>query len=128
LTAIPWTSIASGGSGVNIPITPQSSGRVRILATLQIENNSAPATDMTITAIAQVGATEVLNPFAGTTIPAGTSATQATIPFLFDTDPSLTPVGVTTQIQIQVAASVAGGSYGTNACFVDITELPPVSG
>lgn len=59
---IPWGLIYSGASpGVNIPITPRATGRIRVSSVIAIKNNSDATQRVTI--VVRIGAIELAFPF-----------------------------------------------------------------
>lgn len=107
---IPWNSVDAGlpPTTADVPITPVSTGVVLISGDTTINNPTGAPIDVTVTVhVAGSAGAE----FSRTTLAAGATAA---IPFLAESIPANTPVGVTTQIQVFVdgegALLVADGS------------------
>jgi hypothetical protein len=98
--AIPWAIIESGAApGVNVPITPRSTGIVRIHSVVTVKNSSNAPVQATVAAV--VNGTPLPVPgFESVTIPASGSMA---IPILTETPPL--PIGVLANIEIAVVAS-----------------------
>src|SRR5512147_2902491 len=122
-TQIPWTVIASGApAGVDIPITPKSSGRIRLVGQVVVDNISEG--NATVSVQAQVDGVTISTPSSQTEF--STDITIDTVPFVLD----LTlPVGVLANIQLLVTASGNDELELTAACStLDISEIPAPTG
>ena len=125
--AIIWEAVDVGTPAVaTIQITPLSTGRIRVTGMVSVSNPSQA--DLPITIQLQVG-------FALQTTPVATStltsvASKNDMPFLFETTPALTPVGVTIQLQIVVTVGVGlqTATILAHSATVDLEELPLSTG
>ena len=96
---VPWNGIDVGASpSVNIPITPKSTGIVTISGIITISNSSESSFDIEIDV--QVEGS-VLPNASFFLVPLAAGETIG-IPFLAETTPTDTPVGVTKHVQISV--------------------------
>lgn len=123
-TPIPWTSIESTfpTGGVDVPITPRTTGLVlltgMVTATVSPENSEA-----NLLVQIKVGTALLTVPFALEDIPAGTAAPQTiTIPIVFS-GPIPLPIGVTTNIQIQVSQTVGSDAASVVDATLSLQEV-----
>jgi hypothetical protein len=122
--AIPWAIIESGAApGINVPITPKSTGIVRIHSVVTIKNSSNAPVQAAV--VAAVGGTPLPVPLSeSVTIPA---AGSVSLPILTET-PAL-PIGVLANISIGVVASANGAlSVVTGSSSLEVQEVQAATG
>jgi hypothetical protein len=123
---IPWSTIDVGAPGVEVPITPQSTGIIRITAMVGVENvtDDVVATPVTV----QLDGLGPVAVFASATVLPDESAE---IPFTIDLwGAHALPVGVTTNISLLVKFVGAAETVqlDLNRSSIDIQELPAATG
>jgi hypothetical protein len=122
--AIDWALLESGTSpNVNVPITPRSSGIVRISGVVTVSNSDAAA--HTVQIIIGVNGAVVPAP-AGETVTVPANGVVA-VPFLTETIPL--PIGTTATVEILAVASSNGHlSAVLDSSTLDIQEVTPATG
>lgn len=122
-TQIPWAFIESGAApGVHVPITPQVTGRVRIVGVFAIVSVDEASVNIHFTV--QIDDVTHATPVVSATVPA---SGLATVPFLVDIP--VLPVGTTSNISILATASDSPGlSLAELSSTLDIQELPAATG
>lgn len=130
-TTITWTRVESTGlsSTGNVPITPEVTGRVRITATVEVQNQSElSAQDAAIHLL--VNGTPVAS-FANT-IPAslgGGNTGLEVISFTFDlVPPAALAVGATANISLVALSSTDDVALSVVAATIDIQERQVATG
>ncbi len=139
---VAWTYIESEGSAAqpgstfDVPITPRSTGVIRVIGTVQIENGTEENINASVQV--QVNGSSIVPPVASSTVDAqfGEGLTDGieTLSFVLDliaTDPVLVAgvplsVGVLANIELLVTATADGLVLGT--ATLDIQELPAATG
>lgn len=125
-TDVPWSVIESGAlAGVIVPITPRSSGVVRISGVIVVKSSSESAESVSLQIL---GNGDILLgvPFLETQsiIANGFAA----IPFASEAYPL--PVGVVVNIKIRLTASTGGGvlQLRPDSSTIDLQEVPVATG
>jgi hypothetical protein len=124
---VPWDVIESGAPpGADVPIVPQATGRVRLIASLTIGNTGEGSETAVVRA--QTNGMLIDFPQSGMTIPGGG---VGTIPYVLDIGPGSVShpiplaVGSPTDIELFVTATSDGVlSLAPNSSTLDIQELP----
>lgn len=122
--AIEWALLESGTSpNADVPITPRSSGIIRISGVLTVSNSDAAA--HTVQVLVVVNGVAVPAPGAETvTVPA---TGVVAVPFLTETIPL--PLGMAATIEILAVASADGYlSAVLDSSTLDIQEVAPATG
>jgi len=125
-TAIPWATIDSGAApGIDVPITPQSTGIIRIHSVVSIKNASmAPVSALLIVVVN--GTTLTVPLFELVVIPADGAGV---LPVLTETTPILTPIGVQAMIEIVVFASTDSAlSFTALSSSLEVQEVQAATG
>ena len=123
---IPWNAIDAGGTtpGPDVPITPLSTGVLLISGVVTAFNSSGAP--LTVTVAIQVNGVSIPVPSdMSSLVEAGSSVA---IPFMGETDPSDTPVGQTSNIQIFVTSDPDVGSLLTDSSALSIQEVSVATG
>ena len=120
---LPWSTIASGAvAGPDVPITPMVTGRLRILAVVNVVNEDI-ANVAVVRLQAQVNSVSV-GPFVEFAVP---TAGTLTVPLQLETT---VPISATSNVEI-LATSVIGGSPSivNNAkATITIQEISNITG
>jgi len=104
---LPWPNVAVGSPGVNIPITPLSTGVVRISGTIVTRNDTTdPETQSGLQVLVQVDGASQTFPFFEA--PSTEIASGQAIPFLAEV--SGLAIGVQSNISILLIAQDANGA------------------
>lgn len=109
-TPVPWEIITSGApGGVNVPITPISTGIVRIFGVISLKNTSNdPASDGRVQILISVNGTFGFPSLELNSVGSGGVSNSEAVPFLIETTVIQTPIGVLANIQISVLADADG--------------------
>ena len=128
---IPWGPIESVGTvppgTTDVPITPRVTGVVRVICTILVQNLD---TTQNVEAVLLLGATFVAA-FPNTILGPGEGPDEfETITFIFDFNPTTTPlpVGVVSQLSVKLLADVNDISLQLNEAVIDIQELQAATG
>lgn len=123
---VPWALIESTGSGgINVPITPKTSARVRVTAMICI-GTSGSGTDVTVEV--EINGTPLTAMIAQYT-QFSTSPGGYMIPFDYVIPAGTLSVGVAANISILVSSLVSATTQLlAGQCSLDIEELPAVTG
>jgi hypothetical protein len=136
-TSVPWTTIASGApAGVNVPITPLSTGRVRISGVLSLKNiTNDPQTAGNVSLGISVDGGATLLPFPANERNAvgapggGADSSAEAVPFLIETTAAQTPVGILANVNISVTANATSViQLIAESSSLDIQELSAPTG
>lgn len=123
---VPWSAIDVGAPGVNIPITPQSTGIIRIAGALTIKNHSG-SNVVTVLVNPQVAGVSLAFPLGDeVTLPINA---LAVIPILAET--SALTIGVQALIQVLVSsedADVNQISIELESSTLDVQEVAVATG
>jgi len=124
--AVLWSLLEVGTSpNINVPITPKSSGIVRISGVLTVLNSDA--SPHTVWVVIVVDGVAVPDPFNEVFTVAGGEGTYAVIPFLTETSPLA--IGVTSTVEILVIADTNDVLTLTRAsATLDLQEVVPATG
>lgn len=124
-TQIPWTFIASGAaSGVDVPITPRSTGALRITGKLTVIHGGAGAAE-SVTVQVEIGGVPIAVTFNGSdTLSAAGDLSE--IPIFAELLPTPSLVGVLGQVEVRLIAS--GADLGLVNAMLDIQEVSATTG
>ena len=125
---VSWTSIEGGGvipPSIHVPITPNVTGRVRIIATVTLVNSTIAPIDVIEQIQINGAAPPASAPAAAETVDAATGEGSGLATMTLLLDISL-PVGPTTQIEIQLTAGTAG--LELSAASIELQEVPLATG
>lgn len=124
-TQVPWNSVDVGPNGVNVPITPVSTGIVRIAGVLTLANSTGAPVFVSVHI--QVDSVSLPIPLSQTVSVPATGTVD--VPFLTETDAGDTPVGVTSHIQVLLnAASDSAITLTQEGSTLDIQEVSEATG
>lgn len=123
-TALPWTAIDVGGSGTEVPITPENTGVLRISGVICVKNSSGVDTvDATVTILVN----DVTIPLPEFDKASVTPNGFESIPFLAEVT-GLT-VGVGATVSIVVFASADGAlHFGVSSSSIEVQEVSVATG
>jgi len=121
-TQVPWQLIEAGGSGTDIPITPTTSGRIRVSAMLTVVNNAEGWVELSVQAM--LDGTPFATPL--TTPQIAPAARKTTIPFLIEFN---VPIGVTSQIELLLTPAIDDAiSLLEDESSIEVQELTTTAG
>lgn len=126
---IPWNSIdvAPITPSSDVPITPLSTGVVRISGVVTVHNPSdASPTPAVIINISLNNGSFL--PAQSSFIPPLLPGQAITVPFLAETTPTDTPVGVTTTVQVFVDGDPGGAELLASASAIEVQEVAVSTG
>ena len=119
----PTTTAGFIGTSASVPITPRVTGIVRVSGVVTVQNGSgAPVSEVQIGV--QVNGGPLLTPVSD--IVPLLDGEVITIPFLVETNPLDTPVGVTSNIQVLVDGS--GATVLGDGSSIDVQEVQAATG
>lgn len=128
-TPVPWAVIESGApAGINVPITPRSTGRIRISGAITVKSVVGVAT---VSLFVQTfdGVTVSTLPIPLLEENTISAAGFEVIPFLTENiGGALLPIGVPTSIRILLIASESGLSLLSLSSTIDIQEVLAATG
>lgn len=124
-TQIPWDVIASGApSGVDVPITPQSSGVILIVGVVTVENTSDAPVDVTVKA--QVNGSTITIPATDTFTVDGDDGSKA---IRIVAEVTGLSVGVLVNVHLLVIAGSSDAiTLSAGSSTVDVQEVPVSTG
>jgi hypothetical protein len=122
-----WDSIESGAvAGVNVPITPLSSGKIHITGVITVKTDNPNSVDVNLTV--EVDSLLVPRPANEMVSVSGTGPDMPWAAIPFDVIVNL-PVGVTSNIEILMTASADVAIHiEAGSSSISIQEVPPVTG
>ena len=122
---IPWNSIdvPPPSGNVDVPITPRATGVVLISGVVTVQNSSGISADVVVTIQVNGVALPPATFFGIAPLPDGETVT---IPFLAETSPTDTPVGVTSNIEIFVVG--LNVTLATDDSAVSVQEVSVATG
>ena len=121
-TQVPWNSIDFGPDGVDVQITPQTTGLVRVSAVIAVGNSDVAQRNVQVQV--QIGNVTVPLPVSDQ-VTVAANGLEA-IPFLIELS---LPVGVPSQIQILVTAEVDGQiSLSQESSSMELQEVSIATG
>ena len=121
--SVPWNAVDAGTppTTADVPITARATGIVLVTGVVTLSNSTGG--DVVATVTVHVDGVAVSTPFAAGTVP---NNGNAAIPFMAETDPSLTPVGATHQIEIFIDGN--GLELESDGSVVDVQEVSVATG
>lgn len=123
---IQWNAVDAGlpPTPADVPITPITSGVLLITGVIMVNNTG----DTSVAVLINVQVENVSLPVPvtlGSTVEPGEGMA---IPFMYETTPTDTPVGVTKNIQVLVTASVDGVSLLDQSSVIEVQEVSVATG
>lgn len=130
---VPWSNIAStGAAGASVPITPESSGKLRITGVVFVEMTGELAEDY-VNVFVLVNGVQVGAISSDIGAPTGNGNSFVAVPILMDVS---APVGVTAQVAVHVqvvnqsssAITLPAGSVANGFTSLDVQEVRAATG
>jgi hypothetical protein len=122
---VAWQAIESGAApGTDVPVTPRVTGRVRIITTCVLINETLNPINVSV--FSRIDGSPVGE--AAETVDAATETSngESTITFVVDAD--ALPVGAAHQVSVRCTSSSATADLTLAVAQVDIQELPAATG
>jgi len=123
-TQVPWSDIESGATpGVDVPITPASSGTIQLTGVIEVNNGTESGVNVQVQ-VQLAGTTSPLPATEKVTAPPGFSA----IPLLTEWITAL-PLGTTAKFEVLVTAASNGAiTLVAQSSSFEVKEVPPATG
>ena len=122
-TKVPWAAIDVGAPGVDVPITPKSTGRVRVIFSITVLN--AGAAMVGVVARLLIGGVAQAIPYVAASIQANGLGELGIISFVAEVT---LPVGATSNIEVDLTTAGASVEMYPEGATIDIQELPAATG
>ncbi len=118
-----WSFVAVGAPGTDVPITPVSTGYLRITGMLSIANPGDPAV---VRVQVQIGGVSLPIPFESVVTLANDQS--VIIPIFAETTPTDTRVGTMKNIEILLTSSLTGPVLFPESSLLDVQEVQVPTG